>query len=125
MQISPLMNVKKIPFVRLNLLLVAALLSLGLVGCKTTDYTAAMEPPGPETDPGVLPQLHVGDTVTITFTGLEEPPPPQEKPIKEDGTITLPDIGRVQAAGKTAGELGGYHPRSLRSQNLHPLERDG
>jgi polysaccharide export outer membrane protein len=28
-----------------------------------------------------------------------------EKPIKEDGTITLPDVGRVQAAGKTAGEL--------------------
>ena len=28
-----------------------------------------------------------------------------ETDIKEDGTITMPDIGHVQAAGKTAGEL--------------------
>jgi polysaccharide export outer membrane protein len=28
-----------------------------------------------------------------------------EKPIKDDGTISLPDIGRVKAAGKTPGEL--------------------
>ena len=28
-----------------------------------------------------------------------------QEPIKEDGTITMPDIGHVQAAGKTAGEL--------------------
>ena len=30
---------------------------------------------------------------------------PEDKPIKEDGTITLPDIGRVKAVGKTIGEL--------------------
>ena len=30
---------------------------------------------------------------------------PHQEPIKEDGTITMPDIGHVQAAGKTAGEL--------------------
>ena len=53
----------------------------------------------------MLPRLHIGDTVIITFSGVPDEPPPQEKPIKEDGTITLPDIGRVQAAGKTAGEL--------------------
>ncbi len=53
----------------------------------------------------MLPRLHIGDTVTITFTGMPDEPPLQEKPIKEDGTISLPDIGRVQAAGKTAGEL--------------------
>ena len=51
--------------------------------------------------------FHVGDTVTVAFSGLPDiqTPPPHQEPIKEDGTITLPDIGKVQAAGKTAGEL--------------------
>ena len=49
--------------------------------------------------------MHIGDTITITFTGLPEQLDPQEKPIKEDGTITLSDIGRIKAAGKTIGEL--------------------
>ena len=50
----------------------------------------------------------VGDTVTVTLTGGPEeagPETPHVEPIKEDGTITMPDIGHVQAAGKTAGEL--------------------
>jgi len=52
-------------------------------------------------------RLHVGDTVTITLKG---PPPPNEilpveKPIKDDGTITLDYIGRIEAAGKTPGQL--------------------
>jgi polysaccharide export outer membrane protein len=66
-----------------------------------------MKPPGPDTNTvaGELPRLHVGDTVTITFTGIPEELPVQEKPIKEDGSITLPDVGRVQAAGQTAGKL--------------------
>ena len=34
-----------------------------------------------------------------------EPPLPHEELIKEDGTITLPLIGSIQAVGKTAGEL--------------------
>ena len=105
MQILPLMNVKNVLFVRLNLLLVAALLSLGLAGCSTTDNSGAMNPPGPETDNGGLPRLHVGDTITIIFSGLPVEVLPQEKPIKDDGSITLPDVGRVQAAGKTPGEL--------------------
>ena len=104
MQILPLMNVKNFPLVRLNLLLVATLLSLDLTGCSTTDYSKAMKPPGPDTETNALPRLHVGDTVTIIFTGIDDVSP-QEKPIKEDGTITLPDVGSVQAAGKTAGEL--------------------
>jgi protein involved in polysaccharide export with SLBB domain len=106
MHILPLMKVKKVLFARLHLLLFAAFLSIGLAGCSTTNYSAAMKPPGPETNPGEqnVPRLHIGDTVTITFSGIEDVPA-QEKPIKEDGTITLPDVGRVQAAGKTAGEL--------------------
>ena len=105
MHILPPMKARIAWFVRLNLLLVAALLSLGLAGCSTTDTTEAMKPPPPDTNPGDLPRLHIGDTVTITLTGVPDEPLPQEKPIKEDGSITLADIGRVQAAGKTAGEL--------------------
>jgi len=53
-------------------------------------------------------RLHVGDVVTVAFSGLPEEMIPQEKPIKEDGTISLQDIGSVKAAGKTAGELEDY-----------------
>lgn len=56
-------------------------------------------------DSGKVARLHIGDTITIIFSGLPEELSPQEKPIKEDGTITLPDVGRVKAAGKTPGEL--------------------
>ena len=107
MHLLPLMKSSNVLFVRLNLLLVATLLTLGLAGCQTTDYSKAMIPPGPGPNPGeeIVPHLHVGDTVTITFTGIPDEIPQQEKPIKEDGTISLPDIGSVQAAGKTAGEL--------------------
>ncbi len=50
-------------------------------------------------------RFHVGDTVIVTLSGLPQDIPPHQEPIKEDGTITMPDIGHVQAAGKTAGEL--------------------
>jgi polysaccharide biosynthesis/export protein len=93
--------------VRFNLLALMALLMVAAAGCKTPDYTQELA--GPDTTPftGKLPPLVVGDSVTITFSGLEEGgnPLPQEKPIKDDGTITLPDVGSVQAAGKTPGEL--------------------
>ncbi len=50
-------------------------------------------------------RFHIGDTVTVQLTGLPETIEPHVEPIKEDGTITMPNIGHVQAAGKTAGEL--------------------
>jgi polysaccharide export outer membrane protein len=106
MHLLPLMNVPQILFARLNLLLFAALLVLGLAGCKTPDYSAAMNAPETETNSFRLPRLHVGDTITVTLSGVaDETLMPQEKPIKDDGSISLPDIGSVQAAGKTPGEL--------------------
>jgi|ERR1017187_1788763 polysaccharide export outer membrane protein len=107
MQILTLMKANNVLFVRLNLCLVATLLSLGLAGCSTPDYSKAMIPPGLEGNPGDtnVARLHIGDTVTITLSGLPEPMAPEEKPIKEDGSISLPEVGRIQAAGKTAGEL--------------------
>jgi polysaccharide export outer membrane protein len=105
MQILPLMKLPKVWFFRFNFFLVLAALLLGLAGCKTPDYSKEMEAPAPVTKAGELPRLDIGATVTITFSGVPDQLDPQVKPIKEDGTITLPDIGRVQAAGKTPGEL--------------------
>jgi polysaccharide biosynthesis/export protein VpsN len=50
-------------------------------------------------------RFHIGDMVTVSLTGLPEVIEPHQEPIKEDGTITMPVIGRIQAAGRTAGEL--------------------
>ena len=52
-------------------------------------------------------RYRVGDTVVVTYsdTPPDNPIPPYEETIKEDGTITPPLIGPVHAAGKTAGEL--------------------
>ena len=65
-----------------------------MTGSPLTGYTAAE-----------VARFHVGDTVIVTLSGLPTPIEPHQEPIKEDGTITMPDIGHVQAAGKTAGEL--------------------
>jgi polysaccharide biosynthesis/export protein VpsN len=50
-------------------------------------------------------RFHVGDTVTVDFSGTVDPILQHVEPIKEDGTITLPYIGPVRAVGRTAGEL--------------------
>jgi protein involved in polysaccharide export with SLBB domain len=50
-------------------------------------------------------RFHVGDVVTVDFSGTIDQIPQHVEPIKEDGTITLSLIGPVRALGKTAGEL--------------------
>jgi protein involved in polysaccharide export with SLBB domain len=90
---------------RLCLLLILPLFALALAGCKTPDYSGELEAPNGVTTFSNLPPLQVGDTVTVTLSGIPETPLPQEKPINDDGTITLAQIGRIQAAGKTPGEL--------------------
>jgi polysaccharide export outer membrane protein len=98
------MNFPKAWFLRLNLLLAPIVLALGMAGCGTADYSKAMLTP--DLGPTTVPRLNIGDTVTINLSGLPSTDNQMfEKPIKEDGTISLPDIGRIQAAGKTAGEL--------------------
>lgn len=93
-------------WVGFHFIVVLVLLALGSAGCKSPDYSAAMAAPSGVEANAILPRLGVGETVTVTFSGIDDPVLiPQEKPIKDDGSISLPLIGRVQAAGKTAGEL--------------------
>ncbi len=75
-------------------------LALFFNGCDTNNQ--AVTDPNHEID---VSHLHVGDTVTVTLDGLPTVVPPHEESIKEDGTITLDDIGPIKAAGKTLGEL--------------------
>lgn len=93
--------------ISLSLLLLPVLM-LALNGCDSSGRKSSpMDTPVfvPITGEANVPRLHIGDVVSITFSGLPDPLEPQDKPIKEDGTITLPDIGRVKAVGKTVGEL--------------------
>jgi protein involved in polysaccharide export with SLBB domain len=84
-----------------------------LSGCSTPVDPVFSDNPMPETadsptEKNAAPNVarfHIGDTVTVTLTGLPEQIEPHQEPIKEDGTITMPNIGHVPAAGKTAGEV--------------------
>jgi len=106
MQISQRMNIKSLRFVIFGLWLCSSLLVAGLSGCATPPDVGSLDMPPPLTNAS-LARISVGDTITVTLYGIpsDELPPAQVKPIKDDGTITLPDIGSVQAAGKTPGEL--------------------
>jgi len=107
MHISPLMKLPNVRFLRFQMVLAATLLVLGLAGCATDKNTGLMDPPETNGSP-ILPRLSVGDSVTITLTGLPTELPAYEKLIADDRTITLPDIGSIQAAGKTPHELEDY-----------------
>ena len=96
---------------------VCGLLLAGLMldGCSSpSDEALFSDTPNPPAMSGLpsanesaadAARFHVGDTILISLSGLPEEIPLHQEPIKEDGTITMPDIGKVQAAGKTAGEL--------------------
>jgi protein involved in polysaccharide export with SLBB domain len=81
-------------------LLFACLIFTGCDSLPGTDQTGAGGNP-PATQ---VARFQIGDTVSVTFDGPDQKPPHEEQ-IKEDGTITLDLIGKVQAVGKTAGEL--------------------
>jgi protein involved in polysaccharide export with SLBB domain len=78
---------------------------------QATNGTTNVTTNGPEG--GVLASLsqdgdrfQVGDLVTVKFSGtIDQNLETHEERIKEDGTITLPYIVAVVAAGKTPGEL--------------------
>jgi polysaccharide export outer membrane protein len=100
-EVLPLMNYNFVRWMPRGWLAVLPLVALFFAGCASNDAP----PPGPDPETQVA-HFHVGDTVTVVFTGLpNDDLLPHEEPIKEDGTITLDSIGPVKAAGKTAGEL--------------------
>jgi polysaccharide export outer membrane protein len=96
---------------------------LVVAGCATNEKVKFSDPPAglfPEVTNGAAPKggsalaavietgdrFQVGDQVTVKFSGTtDENLRPHEERIKEDGTITLPYIGAVKAAGLTPGEL--------------------
>jgi protein involved in polysaccharide export with SLBB domain len=49
--------------------------------------------------------FHPGDEVVISYAAPELDKKEHKERVKEDGTITPPEIGDLKAAGKTAGEL--------------------
>ena len=96
------MKFSKIKFASLLAVFGLTLGSLLLSGCATDPYTWNPEKDGQANQ---VARFHIGDTVIVNVSGVPVDINPHTEGIKEDGTITLPDIGKVQAAGKTAGEL--------------------
>jgi polysaccharide export outer membrane protein len=111
-------------FVRLLFCLLAATATAFLTGCQTPPSRYADGPPATNAPPGGTPVsvppdlasggkinpnsidiLRPGYKVTITFSGINPPPPKHEEKIREDGCITPPLLGPVLAAGKTIGTL--------------------
>jgi polysaccharide export outer membrane protein len=94
--------------VRRSLGLVALLFLAGCAspGSPTSPAGAAPTPVGQGTAAfESADALRVGELILIEFSGVSDPPRRHEERIKTDGRVTLPNIGAVQAAGKTRGEL--------------------
>lgn len=107
MQIPELRKLRNLRLSHLCAVLASLAVILGMTGCDTVPDKDLMNPPEAQTA-DTLPRLVVGDTVTVTLAGLPDPTTPAEEPIQSDGTISMPVIGRVLAAGKTPGELEQY-----------------
>jgi protein involved in polysaccharide export with SLBB domain len=69
-------------------------------GCATDTSGPPVQPHDPTQDP-----LRVGDRIKVTLSGIADTIEPIEQDIHEDGSINLPHIGRVQAAGKSSSKL--------------------
>jgi polysaccharide export outer membrane protein len=82
------------------------LASLIFNGCATDPQMSA-PPDVSQEKPAEVARFHVGETVSIIFSGTPSEIPAHEEIIKEDGNITLPLIGSVRAVDKTAGRLQG------------------
>jgi polysaccharide export outer membrane protein len=84
--------------------LLAAYLVL-LTGCETLSDPPTTNPPPAHATAIEGDTLQVGDPVTVIFSDLSTALPPFEERVKTDGTITLLQNQKFQAAGKNRGEL--------------------
>jgi protein involved in polysaccharide export with SLBB domain len=73
-----------------------------LAGCETGGGLNGREN---KRNPSTKIPFQVGELVSVKFSGVDTAIPEHEERIKEDGTITLAQIGAVKAEGKTPGEL--------------------
>jgi protein involved in polysaccharide export with SLBB domain len=85
---------------------------VSFAGCNMPKPHA--DPPSAPATPSAIPPptnntsfgpLRVGDRVIVSLSGTPETIQPIEQEIAGDGTISLPFIGRVAAAGKTPAEV--------------------
>jgi polysaccharide export outer membrane protein len=91
--------------------MIACLLVLGILigpGCAGPTTARVSQAPLGETnwvDETALDRLKPNDAVSISFTGIPNPPPSHDERINEHGEITLHLIGTITAAGKTRAQL--------------------
>ena len=74
-----------------------------LAGCETNNNTPDRPKLPKSTSAGI--EFKIGELVRVDFSGVDFVIPPHEERVKEDGTITLAQIGSVKAEGKTPGQL--------------------
>jgi polysaccharide biosynthesis/export protein VpsN len=83
---------------------VSALCSLVMAAMLAGCFTTSQPKPSPPHDPTQDP-LRVGDKVRVDLSGIPDVIDHIDRDIQEDGSITLPFVGRVIAAGKTPTKL--------------------
>jgi len=71
-----------------------------LAGCFTDSQPKPPPPHDPTQDP-----LRIGDRIKVELSGIPDSIPAIEQDIKEDGSINLPYVGRIIAAGKSPSKL--------------------
>ena len=91
-----------------NVLLACAILGLTLAfnACVSPEPQALpREAKGLDSNRPSTDLLRPGDLLVITFSGVSSPLPAHQDRVRDDGKITLPDIGDIQAAGKMRAQL--------------------
>jgi protein involved in polysaccharide export with SLBB domain len=112
----------------LGLIFIVGLLGSGCQTLKKAFTFSPIPDDGSQSLDDSTNRYAVGDLITVRFPGTIDPIPEYHERIKEDGTITLPLIGTVKAAGKTPAELQGeihdlYVPRFYKDLTIPPPER--
>lgn len=72
---------------------------------KTNSTTQTSATNAAKMEPRQTNVIARGEFVVITFTGLSQPMMPYEEQVKPDGSILLPNVGIIQAAGKSIDQL--------------------